>query len=110
MISAGRSVRYGALLGLLLAAPAAAAPRLVEDLHKGPSDEYSYAYGGVSWNGIFYHGESDPAHGAELWRSDGTPAGTERVTDVCPGRCNSSPTVLAAFDGWIYFLADDGVS
>jgi ELWxxDGT repeat protein len=110
MISAVRSVLHGALLGLLLSAPAAAAPRLVEDLHKGPADEYAYAYGGVASNGIFYHGGSDPAHGAELWKSDGTAAGTGRVTDVCPGRCNANPSVLGIFDGWVYFLADDGVS
>jgi ELWxxDGT repeat protein len=110
MISAVRSMSLGTLFAGLLALPALAAPRLVEDLHTGPSDEHFNVYGMGAWDGIFYHGSGDPAHGIELWRSDGTSVGTERITDVCPGRCDSLPAVLGVFDGWIYFTANDGVS
>lgn len=30
----------------------------------------------------------DPAHGIELWTTDGTAAGTRRLSDACPGACN----------------------
>ncbi len=32
---------------------------------------------------------NDGPDGYELWRSDGTPAGTGMVTDICPGECSS---------------------
>jgi ELWxxDGT repeat protein len=52
----------------------------------------------------------DPAHGAELWVTDGTAPGTRRLSDVCPGPCsafseNVPPTVLGNVAGRVYFLA-----
>ncbi|HEY0553897.1 MAG TPA: hypothetical protein VGG20_06485 [Thermoanaerobaculia bacterium] len=53
---------------------------------------------------------TDPAHGAELWATDGRGAGTQRLADVCPGACsafssNVPPTVLGDATGRTYFLA-----
>ena len=36
----------------------------------------------------------DADHGAELWRTDGTPAGTAMVADLAPGPDSSSPASL----------------
>jgi ELWxxDGT repeat protein len=52
----------------------------------------------------------DGINGAELWRTDGTPAGTYRLTDVCPGSCDSNPAGMQLYQGQIYFAANDGVS
>jgi ELWxxDGT repeat protein len=60
--------------------------------------------------GVLYFPAKDPAHGMELWRTDGTTAGTYRVTDICPGPCDSEPGEITPFQGEIYFSADDGVS
>lgn len=52
----------------------------------------------------------DPAHGCELWRTDGTPGGTFLVKDIHPGPGDSAPRRLAAANGWLYFVARDGTS
>ncbi|HKH47336.1 MAG TPA: hypothetical protein VKM72_21990 [Thermoanaerobaculia bacterium] len=71
-----------------LAAPLAAEPFLVADLNTGPNIEQAQVRLPSAADGnVAYFSASDPAHGLELWRTDGTPGGTWRVTDVCPGRC-----------------------
>ncbi|HEX9669283.1 MAG TPA: ELWxxDGT repeat protein [Thermoanaerobaculia bacterium] len=59
---------------------------------------------------VVYFAASDPAHGTELWRSDGTEAGTWRLTDACPGRCSSAPWEVRVLRGQLFFSADDGFS
>jgi ELWxxDGT repeat protein len=102
-----------AILGgfLLLAAPLAAAPYLVEDLNQGPA-EVPPPFLGVAAedDGVVYFFAADPAHGYELWRTDGTAAGTSRLTDICSGPCSSVPDQITAFRGQVYFSADDGRS
>lgn len=39
-------------------------------------------------DGIAFFVGHDAATGGELWKTDGTPAGTGRVTDGCPGPCD----------------------
>jgi ELWxxDGT repeat protein len=47
--------------------------------------------------------------GAELWRTDGTPAGTVLVQDIRPGLAGSSPYYFTPLGDELYFNADDGV-
>ena len=58
---------------------------------------------------LLFLGE-DPGHGVELWITDGTGAGTRRLTDVCPGPCNgfsatSTDVDLGSFQGRTYLHA-----
>ena len=46
---------------------------------------------------------SDPVHGRELWRTDGTADSTRLVADLCPGSCNSVVIPLATFGDQLYF-------
>ena len=46
-------------------------------------------------------------HGSELWKSDGTPAGTCLVGDLFPGPASSSPDQLTVLDDRLYFIAED---
>jgi len=43
----------------------------------------------------------------ELWKSDGTEAGTVRVKDINPGANPSYPTRMTNVDGTLYFIAHD---
>src|SRR5687767_4963348 len=48
----------------------------------------------------------------ELWKSDGTGAGTQRVRDINPGAFGafSSRIYIARVGGTLYFVANDRVS
>ena len=64
----------------------------------------------VELDGALYFFADDGIHGWELWRSDGTEAGTWMVRDVCPGQCRGgSELELVAHQGALYFSAQDGV-
>jgi ELWxxDGT repeat protein len=102
-----------ALVVLTLAAsPISAAPYLVKDLNTAPSFNRGALdpQGSATAAGISYFAADEPAHGAELWRSDGTPGGTERLTDICAGPCSSRPAAIAVHEGRIFFQANDGFS
>jgi ELWxxDGT repeat protein len=51
---------------------------------------------------------SDPAHGSELWITDGTAAGTRRLRDIQPGAGGSAPQGFVSAGGRVFFAADDG--
>ena len=60
--------------------------------------------------GALVFGSYDDAHGYELWKSDGTTAGTSLLKDINPGTKSSSDLfTLVAIHGLVYFVANDGV-
>ena len=58
-------------------------------------------------DGTVLFAASDPEHGRELWRSDGTAAGTYRVRDIYAGPLSSGPEGFVVWDGVAYFAARD---
>jgi ELWxxDGT repeat protein len=61
-------------------------------------------------NGTLFFTASDGVSGQELWKSDGTPAGTKLVKDIFTGSYDSNPANLANVNGTLFFAASDGVS
>ncbi len=56
-----------------------------------------------------YFANSDAAAGVELWRTDGTAAGTALVKDIYPGDFGSgAPDSLTAVGNRLFFVAEDG--
>ncbi len=63
----------------------------------------------VGGNNLFFQ-FNDAAHGSEIWKTDGTAAGTMRVTDINPGAAHASPAMGAVMGEYLYFSAKDGVN
>jgi ELWxxDGT repeat protein len=55
--------------------------------------------------GMLYFSASETNSGIELWKSDGTTAGTVRVRDIFPGQTPSNPSSLTNVLGTLYFGA-----
>ena len=53
---------------------------------------------------------SDGTNGAELWKSDGTTAGTALVKDLFVGTAGSAPSNLTNVNGTLFFTANDGTN
>lgn len=61
----------------------------------------------VNANGFIYFGFTSSS-GNELWRSDGTIAGTALFKDIVAGTGSSNPQYLTNINGIVYFTANDG--
>jgi ELWxxDGT repeat protein len=101
----------------------AASTTLLKDIFPGVYDQYYYGYYGGRYsryipnssnphnltdvNGTLFFTAND-GNGAELWKSDGTVAGTVLVADINSDSSSSSPSVLTNLNGTLFFAADDG--
>ena len=91
---------------------------MIKDIGSGGNSYCESTFGCGSefivMNNIIYFRATDAAHGAELWRSDGTDAGTYMVKDINPGSGDCSNSVFmsgqyfAELNDVIYFAADGG--
>ncbi len=85
---------------------------IVRDIYPGVTDgrlNSSFPDGLTNVNDTLYFSANDGTTGRELWKSDGTAAGTVRVGDINPGTGNSNPSVLTSINGVVFFTADNGI-
>ncbi|MBA4852222.1 ELWxxDGT repeat protein [Emticicia sp. BO119] len=95
------------VLFLCLAKPGSAqVPYIVKDIFKDGSASVNNL---TAVNDILYFTAYDTnnEHGEELWRSDGTKAGTFMVKDIKPGSASSDIIQLLNVNGTLYFAAKD---
>jgi len=81
--------------------------QLVKDIWPGRQD--SKIRESINVNGSLFFTATDGVLGEELWKSDGTAAGTVLLKDIWPGSEASRPHDLAAVNGNLFFNANDGV-
>lgn len=86
--------------------------QLIKDINPGVTNSYPVKFTEV--NGTIFFTAQNGAAGAnndeELWKTDGTAAGTVLVKDIRSGVAASAPTGLTSFNNKLYFSADDGVN
>ncbi|MBL8826809.1 MAG: hypothetical protein JNM18_07460, partial [Planctomycetaceae bacterium] len=63
----------------------------------------------VNLNGVGIYTTFDYEHGTELWRSDGTSAGTYLLLDIRAGGRSSAIANLTVVGSLVFFAANDGV-
>lgn len=86
-----------------------AGTKLVKDIFPGPSSAIvSGLYGNmVGLNNSLYFIANDGVHGTELWKTDGTEAGTSLLKDITPGAQSSYIVSLTKVGNKLAFLLYD---
>ncbi len=87
--------------------------QLVKDINTTPGADALNRFNDFTvFNGAIYFQADDGMHGTELWKTDGTAAGTMMVKDInitTNNSGNSMPAEFTEFNGALYFRAYDGV-
>jgi ELWxxDGT repeat protein len=71
-----------------------------------PGSGHSVPWYLTAADGTLFFSADDGASGRELWKSDGTEAGTVRVKNINPGSGSSNPHDLTAVNSTLFFAAD----
>lgn len=82
---------------------------LVREIHEGSADGLVRSDGNTALvvaNGELFFNADDGVHGRELWKTDGTGAGTLLVRDLVPGADGSTPRGFEPSSGTLFFAAD----
>ena len=80
----------------------------MKDINPGTGDSYPHYLTAVG--SMLFFQATDGSNGYELWKSDGTSAGTVMVANINPGVASSSPARLTAVGNMLYFTASDSTS
>ena len=81
---------------------------MVMDINSGSGDSAPFEFTAVG-NTLYFRAYT-VINGDELWKSDGTAAGTMMVKDINNGSDYGSPYLLTAVGNTLYFRADDGIN
>jgi ELWxxDGT repeat protein len=86
----------------------AIAQEMVKDIAPGYNTSYPLLL--CSTNGVVFFAADDKVNGNELWKTDGTAAGTLMVKDINPAGSGLYNVKIVAMEGNVYFVADDGIN
>jgi len=90
-----------------ITAATAQLPTLLKDINPTGGSNAIYL---TCFGDLVYFNATDGVHGAELWMTDGTEAGTVMVKDLNPGTGAGFPKDFMEMNGVIYFSATDGIN
>jgi len=84
--------------------------KLLKDIAPGtvgsyPDAEYVMF---TRFNGLLYFAANDGVHNSELWKTDGTTAGTKLAADIRPGSVGGNPQSANHTSNAMYISAKDG--
>ncbi|KAA6439302.1 DNRLRE domain-containing protein [Dyadobacter flavalbus] len=77
---------------------------LLKDINVTSTNSGSAPSGFTQINGVSYFAADDGVHGRELWKTDGSTAGTVLVSDVVAGANSSNPEQFTNVNGTIFFV------
>lgn len=83
---------------------------LVADIQPGTKGAFFGTEQIVVFEDELYFGANDGSTGVELWKSDGTEAGTQRIKDINSGDESSFPGWFVELNGELYFSAIDSTT
>src|SRR5262245_52935786 len=104
LVALGRAaiVAIGAVIGGANSVHAQT-PYLVKDIPGNTGSGFGEA---KAVGSTLYFVADDGIHGSELWKTDGTAAGTVLVKDILEGSGSSKPSNLTNVNGTLFFLAE----
>ena len=82
--------------------------QLVKDISYGSADSSPFLF--ESMGGELFFTADDGISGMELWKSDGTNAGTVIVSNIAANGSSSWPGQKISIGNTLFFTADDGIS
>jgi ELWxxDGT repeat protein len=85
------------------------AQQMIKDIYVGSNASYPGYFTNFN-DSVAFFTASDSLHGRELWRTDGTAAGTSMIMDINPGTSHSYPKFIDTIGGKMVFFAKTNAS